>query len=122
MSDEGFEATLIENISFTNITFDRNYNCPIRVVIAEDNLCAGIRNLYFNNIHARSGKMPVVKGREDCHVQNIYFSDCHFTQVPFEEMGTKFSDRLAKFGVKQDPVSFRYVDNLVLNSTSFTTL
>ena len=122
MSDEGREATLIENISFTNITFDRNYSCPIRILIAEDNMCDSIRNLYFNNVHARSGKMPVVQGRKDCHVQNIYLTDCHFTQVPYEEMGTKFSDRLAKFGAGLDPVTFRYVDNLVLNNTSFTTL
>jgi hypothetical protein len=37
-------------------------------------------------------------------------------------MGTKFSDRLARFGAKLDPATFRYVDNLVLSSTSFTTL
>jgi len=42
--------------------------------------------------------------------------------VPYESMGTKFSDRLASFGAKLDPVTFRYVDNLVLNNTSFTTL
>ena len=122
MSDEGREATLIENITFTNITFDRTYSYPIRIHIAEDNMCNAIRNLYFSNIHAFSGKMPVVKGRPDCHVQNIYFSDCHFTQVPYASMGTKFSDRLAKFGAKLDPVTFRYVDNLVLNNTTFTTL
>lgn len=89
MSDEGFEATLIENIS-------------------------------FSNIHAFSARMPCVKGRPDCHVQNIYFSDCHFKQVRYEDIPTKFAQRMAKFGVSQNPVTFRYVDNLVMNNTTFT--
>lgn len=120
MSDEGFEATLIENISFSNITIDRTYYCPIRIYIMENNLCAGIRNLYFSNIHAFSGRMPCVQGRPDCHVQNIYFSDCHFTQVRYEDIPTKFAQRMAKLNWPQDPVTFRYVDNLVINNTTFT--
>ena len=120
MSDEGFEATLIENITFSNITFDRNYSSPIRIVIAEDNLCNAIRNLYFNNVHAYTAHMPVVKGRPDCHVQNIYFSDCHFKQLRYDEIPTKFGERLAKLDRPRSPVTFRYVDNLVLNTTTFT--
>ena len=38
MSDQGFEATLIENISFSNITIDRNYGTPVGIIIAENNL------------------------------------------------------------------------------------
>lgn len=120
MSDEGFEATLIQNISFSNITIDRNYYRPVRVEIMEDNLCQGIRDIYFNNIHSFSGWMPCVNGRADCYAKNIYFSDCHFKQVRYEDIPTKFAQRMAKLNQSLEPVGFRYVDNLVLNNTVFT--
>ena len=63
-----------------------------------------------------------IHGRPDCHVQNVYFSDCHFTQLPYEEIPTKFAARFAAAGQPLLPVTFRYVDNLVLNSTTFSTL
>lgn len=119
MSDQGREATLIENITFSNITIDRNYMFPVRIEIAEHNLCTGIRNIYFSGIHAFSARMPMIKGRADCHVKNVYFSDCHFTQIPYEQMHTKFSDRMAKLNFPLTIPEFRHVDNLVMNSTTF---
>lgn len=119
MSDEGHEATFIENISFSNITIDRHYGAPVSIHIAEDNLCKAIRNIYFDNIHSFSAQMPAVMGRPDCHVQNVYFTNCNFTQVPYEEIGTKFSDRYAKLGRKLNAPKFKCVDNLVLVNTTF---
>ncbi|MBR2634855.1 MAG: hypothetical protein IKD31_04685 [Clostridia bacterium] len=120
MSDQGREATLIENLSFSNITIDRNYMFPVRIEIAENNMCTGIRNIYFSNIHAFSARMPMIKGRADCHVENVYFTDCHFTQIPYETMNTKYSDRMAKLNFPLTPVEFSMVDNLVLNNTVFS--
>lgn len=120
MSDEGFEETLIQNISFSNITIDRNYYRPVRIEVMGDNLCKGIRDVYFNNIHSFSGCMPCVIGRADCHVKNVYFSDCHFKQVRYKDIPTKFAQRMAKLNVSQKPVTFRNVDNLVLNNAVFT--
>ena len=122
MSDQGFEATLIENISFSNITIDRNYRVPIRIEIAENNLCEGIRNVYFSNVHARGLQMPVIKGRPDCHVQNVHFSNCHFEQVNFEDIPTKFAARMANVNWPQTPAEFQCVDNLVMNNTVFSAL
>lgn len=122
MSDQGNEATRIENISFSNITIDRNYGAPINIRIAENNLCETIRNIYFDNIHAFGAQMPNVVGRPDCHPKNIYFNNCHFTQVPYEDIPTKFAARMAEFGNKLGQPKFRSVDNLVLNNTVFTIL
>ena len=119
MSDEGFEATHIENITFSNITIDRHYGSPVSISIAEDNLCDAIRNIYFSNIHSFSAQMPTIKGREDCHVQNVYFDNCHFNRMRYEDMHTKFADRYAKLGRKYNDPSFQHVDNLVLNNTVF---
>ena len=120
MSDQGFESTLIENISFSNITIDRNYKNPIRIQIAEDNLCTGIRHLYFSGIHAFSAGMPTITGRQDCHVRNVSFNDCHFSQLRYEDIPTKFAARLAKLNWPLSQPTFRFVDQLYLNSTFFT--
>ena len=122
MSDEGFEATHIENISFSNITIDRHYGAPVSINVSEDNLCDAVKNLYFNNIHAFSAQMPFIKGRKDCHVENVYFTDCHFTQIPYKDIPTKFAARMAALGRTQNHVKFECVDNLVLNNTHFTVL
>ena len=122
ISDQGFEATLIENISFSNIVIDRSYRIPVRIDIEEHNLCTGIRNIFFSNIHAHSAQMPKIHGRQDCHVKNVYFSDCSFTQIPYSQIPTKFAARMAEYQQPMLPVTFRYVDNLVLNNTTFSAL
>jgi len=122
MSDQGFEATRIENIQFSNIIIDRNYYYPIRLELAEHCLCDAIQNLYFNNIYATSAMMPLVTGRKDCHLKNIFFRGCHFTQIPFEQIPTVFARRMADSGRQLNAPQFGCVDNLVLNDTYFTLL
>ena len=122
MSDQGFESTLIENISFSNITIDRNYGNPVRIQIAEDNLCAAIRHIYFSGIHAFSAGMPMIRGRKDCHVQNIFFNDCHFNQICYEDIPTEFAARMTKLERPLTYPTFRFVDQLFLNSTFFSVL
>jgi hypothetical protein len=122
MSDEGFEETLIENISFSNITIDRNYYAPIRIEIAEHNLCRGIQNIYFSGIRSYSAQMPVIMGRKDCHAKNIHFNDCRFTQIPYEDIPTKFAVRLKNLNRPLNPPRFSCVDNLFINATFFSVL
>ena len=121
-TDEGTEKAHFENLSFSNITMDKVYFQPIRIFVDNCNNMDVIRNLYFDNIHAFCGQLPEVTGREDIHVQNIYFSNCHFTQVPYAQMGTRFSDFMAEKGLHQPVPIFRHVDNLVINNTVFTVL
>ena len=122
MSDQGFEPSLIENITFSNITMDRSYGPPVYIRIDPDNLCTAIRNIYISHLHAASACMPVVVGREDCHVQNVYFSDCHFSHLLFESIPTKFAARLAALGQPLAAPELRWVENLVMNSTFFNIL
>lgn len=119
-SDMGEEATHIENISFTNITMDRIYSYPINFYIEENNLCDAVKNVYFDNVHAFGANTVQLRGRENCHIQNIYFSNCHFTQIPYEQIDNKFGKRLAERGTPVTAPIFRWVDNLVLNNTVFT--
>ena len=64
--------------------------------------------------------MPAVIGRADCHVQNVYFDNCHFAHQHFEDMHTKFADRYHLLGRELTPPTFRYVDHLIMNNTSFS--
>ena len=118
-SDQGVEDTLIENLNFSDITMDRVFYEPIMMFIGDHNRCAGIRNLYFSNLHCFSVHLPCIIGRENCHVQNIYLTNCHFTQIALEEIpgyehGPHHQDR----EFIQSPC-FRRVDNLVMNGTVF---
>ena len=121
-SDEGIEDTLIQNLSFSGILMDRIYNEPVLVRVFERNRCEGVRDLFFSGIHARSVHMPVLCGREDCRLQNIFFTDCHFTQIrrdqiPDQENGPYSSDN--QYSLMP---CFRCVDNLVLQGTVFHVL
>ena len=73
-------------------------------------------------IDACSAPMPMIVGREDCHVQNVYFSDCHFSQLRYEEIPTIFAERMAKPNRPLHAPKFQCVDNLVFNSTFFSVL
>jgi len=122
MADQGFEEPFIENISFSNITIDRNYMAPIRIEIEDHSPCKAIQNIYFSDIHAFSARMPEIKGRSDIHLRNIYFNNCHFRQIRYEDIGTRFSERMVKINRPITPPVFTCVDNLVLNGTTFDLL
>lgn len=122
MSDQGIEDTLIENISFSNITIDRNYMFAIRLEIAEGCRCRGLRNIYFNGIHAFTCRMPMIKGRPDCHIQNIFFTDCHFNHIRYEDIDTVYAKRMVDIERPITYPDFSCVDHLVLNQTYFNLL
>ena len=119
-SDEGFEASLYENLNFSDIVMDRIFYEPIYIHICEHNLCEGVRQIYFNNVHARSVYMPAIIGRANCPVRDIYFNNCHFTKIarktiPHEDVGPhmgthEFSETLC----------LQHVRNIVLQDTTFT--
>ena len=80
-NDFGREATLVENLTFSDIQMNKIYGCPIFVMAADDpdeTLFAGFRNVTFNNIRARSLYMPYLNGREDAPVENVSFNNCTF--------------------------------------------
>lgn len=118
-SDQGEERTLIENLSFSQITIDRTYYEPIFIHIAERNLCEGIRNLYFTGIHSFSVHMPAIVGRENCRVENVYMTDCHFRQIDRKDIPDGGKGPFCDRDYTLTPY-FRHVDNLVLSNTVFS--
>ena len=118
LSDEGREDTLIENLCFSNITMDSIYLRPIQIEIADCpyTRCEAIRDIYFDNIHARSLGLPYVVGRKDHPVENISFSNCTFQQVGTDKMSYYFEPLLKSIC----PLTLKHVKNVSLNGTTFT--
>ena len=56
------------------------------IILHENTHCAGIKGLYFNNIHANGFRMPHIVGREDVILQDIVFNNCSFVQLQFSEV------------------------------------
>lgn len=78
-TDFGNSATVIENIQFSNIVFDKVLRNPIRVIVHPENLYGKIKNLRFSNITSNSLDYPLVVGRKDAILEDIYFDNCKFT-------------------------------------------
>lgn len=82
--DQGREATRIENLLFSNIVFQRGYDSPVYMNIADHPSvqCAGIRDITFSHMQGESARLPRLFGREDCPLERITFADCAFRQIP----------------------------------------
>lgn len=122
-ADEGREHTCIENLSFSNIIMDRAYSYPVYVYIedCEETWCSAIRNLYFDNLHARGFELPYIKGRKDCKIYGIHFSNCSFEKVKFDESTLKKSHG----AIMYDKYEYRSVQiknaEVSFNNTKFIT-
>ena len=107
-ADWGREASLIEDMLFSNIVMDDMYGYPIKVNIspAEELKMEAIRNLRFSNVHATSKNFPFIEGRESCPVENFIFDNCSFIrEAPLKH---------------RHPRIFKYAEGFIFNSTSFT--
>lgn len=79
-NDFGDEATLVENITFSNIQMYQIYGSAMYFHVGKesDTLFEGIRNITFNNINCTCLRMPHFCGREGGAIENITFNNCVF--------------------------------------------
>jgi len=122
-SDVGREATLIENITFSNVMMDKQYGTPISITLSSDECvkAAAVRNLYFNNVHARGPHLPVLQGREDCPIENVYFNNCSFEQTDGSEFDNHGAHGPEMSGDNdRASMSFCNIRGLHMNNTTFT--
>ena len=83
-TDYGREATLVEDLQFSNIRMDGIYARPVLITMvpAETGThVEAVRNLRFTNVHATGLEFPLLEGREGCDIENIVFSGCSFKRV-----------------------------------------
>ena len=82
--DQGREATLVENLRFSNIVMDRICARPIYVHIdgSTNTLVKSVRNLFFDNIVSRGLMLPIVSAPRKGLVSNVFFRNCNFELDP----------------------------------------
>ncbi len=125
--DEGREATLVENLTFDNIIFDRGRCTPVWISVHENPVvkCDAIRNIYFSNMHCRSMEFPFISGRKANPLKNIQFSNCTFEKYPISMLPENY-----RYGVRGqtvfgkpwgNPLVMRYAENIGFHNTSFVT-
>lgn len=120
--DLGREATLIENLSFSNIVMDKVYGEPVSIDIAKNPLIRveAIRNLYFSGIHARGPRGIRLQGREENHLDNIMFSDCTFEITDYFAFGDRaFHGGQCKAYSHGGHPHIAYTDRVRFNNTEF---
>ena len=83
-ADQGREATVVENLLFSNIVMDRICARPVYVEITpkETTRVERIRNLVFSNVVSRGLMLPVVSAPRAGIVSDITFSNCRFEIDP----------------------------------------
>ncbi|MEE1042576.1 MAG: hypothetical protein UH854_01290, partial [Clostridia bacterium] len=94
-------------INISNVVFDKVEDSPVKVIVHPDNMYGLIKNIRFSNINSTSGNYPLVIGRPDAMLEEIYFDNCKFTVKGMN----KYPDREVSF--------FKYVKGLHLNNTTF---
>ncbi|MBQ9462620.1 MAG: right-handed parallel beta-helix repeat-containing protein [Bacteroidales bacterium] len=81
-NDYGREATLIENISFSNILMDKVfYPVYARIHTNPEVLVSAIRNLSFIDMQCKSLYYPYLQGRKDCPIEDVVFRGCRFMRL-----------------------------------------
>lgn len=76
-TDIGTNHTRLENIHINNAIFDVKKS-PIRLTVYPGNLYDKIKNIRFSNITSTSGEYPLIQGRKDAVLEEIYFDNCKF--------------------------------------------
>lgn len=103
-TDLGDNFTRVENINISNVVFDRVEESPVKVIVYPDNLYGKIKNIRFSEITSTSGQYPLVIGRPDAVLEEIYFDNCKFIVNQNNEQHDAF---------------FNHVKGLHLNNTTF---
>lgn len=123
-ADIGREATLIENMSFSNIIMDKSFTAPINIDVNPhpDVRLEGIQNIFFSDIHCKGPQFIWIQGKEENHIKNVEFNNCGFILTD----GNEFEDKNAHGAsrhysdVDYHPLNIKYADNIRFNNTSFT--
>ncbi|MBQ0080998.1 MAG: right-handed parallel beta-helix repeat-containing protein [Alistipes sp.] len=87
-NDFGCEASLVENMTFSNITMSGLTSAPIFISVSstDDVMFNSVRNIRFNEVHCAARKLPYINGLKDHPIEDVTFSNCSFTKVDEKEL------------------------------------
>ncbi|MBQ8508768.1 MAG: hypothetical protein IJ493_02560 [Clostridia bacterium] len=119
-TDDGGDFTLVERLTFSNITTVRCYHEPLIITLMPGCQVEAIRDIRFSGILSECGYLPGFVGRADAPLERISFSDCDFRVVDYHGEGPSRSSNMRR-GSATEP-RFEYCRDLRMNNTSFTSL
>jgi hypothetical protein len=78
-SDYGREATLVENLRFSNIVMD-NAQLAVKINLfdGKDTTISRIRSLLFEKITAKCNDVMLINGTPSVPIEDVYFTSCVF--------------------------------------------
>ena len=122
--DQGREATLIEDLSFSNIVMTKMYASPVFIYIDnnESVRCNAIRSIRFSNIKAQGLLLPYIKGRPTSIVEDVHFDNCSFCGTTEDDPALYLRHGEAKWCRPKNGELFSYVKSIVINNSSFDLL
>ncbi|MBE7042290.1 MAG: hypothetical protein E7399_02215 [Ruminococcaceae bacterium] len=125
-ADVGREATLIENISFSNVIMDKQCSFPIYINITDNEnvMFNKIRNIYFSQIHSRGPEFPYIKGRTNNFAENIHFTNCSFDITDGSEFISRPTHGWTGINdfIPNRPMTIMNAKNISFNNTTFSNL
>ena len=122
-TDFGREATVVENLTFSNIVMDGIYDRPLSVSIAPESSgtkAAAVRDVHFSGVRANSIRLPMLSGRTDCPIQRFTFTDCTFRRI-LDPAYPQFTHRKLAEGKMKDnrDLVLLHTEGLRLDNTVF---
>lgn len=122
-NDYGFEESVIDNLTFSNVQMSRISHFPIEIVIADsdETPVKFIGNLRFCGITCTSVCFPSIKGRKSNYIENVTFDNCSFTLIPKEEGGCQWRNVHPNYDYSPY-FKTKFCKNLIINNTLFNTL
>ena len=125
ITDYGREATLVENITFSDIIMDGIYKRPIEISIASERngtRAAAIRDIRFSGVRATGTMFPYLAGRPGCPIRDISFTGCSFSQTSNPSYPQFTHRSMAKHEMEKDGrLVILHAEGLRLNDTVFNT-
>ena len=119
-SDQGREATRIENLAFDRIVMRDMYASPVFVYIDDNDavMCDAITNISFSNISADGLLLPYIKGRPTNIVEGVHFSHCRFRGVTEDNPSLYLRHGEATWCRPKNGQMLHYAKNVTMNDTT----
>ena len=125
ITDYGREATLVENITFSDVIMDGIYKRPIEISISSERngtKAAAIRDIRFSGVRATGAMFPYLAGRPGCPIRNVSFTGCSFRQTSDPSYPNFTHRSMAKHEMEKDGrLVIQHAEGLRLNDTAFDT-
>jgi len=121
MDDFGREASVIENLVFSNIAMDRIYSAPVRFDITDKEFTKvdRVRRITFSDMRCRTTRFPSFKSRKGVDIEDVVFRNCAFVKVPASAFPGKWQQKGAAYWYNDGDETFYGFKGLRFDGCTF---